>query len=111
MLHYAQTALIVLVELGLLGREITSHILPSFGHRSDHFVLVTTMLKTDENVPSKGEGKPEPVLAKFFSGKTGMGNEGKEMRMNRTITRLLEGILFICGPRSIICARAERGCK
>ena len=31
--------------------------------------------------------------------------------MNRTITRLLEGILFICGPSSIICARAERGCK
>ena len=30
---------------------------------------------------------------------------------NRTITRLLEGILFICGPSSIICARAERGCK
>ena len=31
--------------------------------------------------------------------------------LNRTITRLLEGILFICGPSSIICARAERGCK
>ena len=31
--------------------------------------------------------------------------------VNRTITRLLEGILFICGPSSIICARAERGCK
>ena len=30
---------------------------------------------------------------------------------NRTITRLLEGILFICGPSGIICARAERGCK
>ena len=30
---------------------------------------------------------------------------------DRTITRLLEGILFICGPSSIICARAERGCK
>ena len=31
--------------------------------------------------------------------------------LNRTITRLFEGILFICGPSSIICARAERGCK
>ena len=30
---------------------------------------------------------------------------------NRTITRLLEGILFICGLSSIICARAEQGCK
>ena len=30
---------------------------------------------------------------------------------NRTITRIFEGILFICGPSSIICARAERGCK
>ena len=35
----------------------------------------------------------------------------REYVWNRTITRLLEGILFICGPRSIICARAERGCK
>ena len=39
-------------------------------------------------------------------------NLGKNLAcVNRTITRLLEGILFICGPSSIICARAERGCK
>ena len=36
------------------------------------------------------------------------GGEGEH---NRTITRLLKDILFICGPSSIICARAERGCK
>ena len=34
-----------------------------------------------------------------------------EFPVNRTTTRLLEGTLFIFGPSSIICARAERGCK
>jgi hypothetical protein len=28
------------------------------------------------------------------------------LNCNRTITWILEGILFICGPRSVICARA-----
>ena len=32
-------------------------------------------------------------------------------RLNRTITWLLSGTEYICGPSSIICARAERGCK
>ena len=39
------------------------------------------------------------------------GQEEAGTDENRTITRLLEGILFICGLSSIICARAERGCK
>ena len=72
-----------------------SHTLSSFGHRSGHFALVTTMLKSHETVPSKGDGKPGRVLVKFFSGITGMGNEGKEMRTNVAYLRLITRIVML----------------
>lgn len=74
-------------------KENASHTLSSFGHRRGHFALVTT--KSHETVPSKGDGKPERVLVKFFSGKTGMGNEGKEMRTNVAYLRLIMRIVML----------------